>query len=328
MERSLSRLSVGRGGPRDLGAIGDGLARTALIKATLEASAGMPQSIAAENRLLEPHREIRDLLESALADDIPLQLRDGGFIRAGYFPALDELRALRDESRRLIAALQARYQADTGIPALKIRHNNVLGYFVEVPAKQGDRMMADETATFIHRQTMANAVRFTTTELNDLESSISKAADDLAHAAGQSAREQKVRSKFNTVEGVLKDCVVVMVDDSIVRGTTAKQLVQMVRKAGAKEVHFRSASPPVISPCFYGMDFPSHAELFYNQFKGDLKKMEEWLGVDSLAYLSQEGLHRAVKAANENSHGYCDACFSNNYPVPVDMAVSKDENEW
>ena len=147
-------------------------------------------------------------------------------------------------------------------------------------------------------------------------------------APGQSSREQKVRSKFNTVEGVLKDRVVVMVDDSIVRGTTAKQLVQMVRKAGAKEVHFRSASPPVISPCFYGMDFPSHAELFYNQFEGDLKKMEEWLGVDSLAYLSVEGLHRAVQAANDSSHGYCDACFSNNYPVPVDMAVTKDENEW
>jgi amidophosphoribosyltransferase len=77
---------------------------------------------------------------------------------------------------------------------------------------------------------------------------------------GQDARELKVKSKFNTVKGVLKDRVVVMVDDSIVRGTTARQLVAMVREAGAKEVHFRVASPPVISPCFYGMDFPSHDE--------------------------------------------------------------------
>jgi amidophosphoribosyltransferase len=145
---------------------------------------------------------------------------------------------------------------------------------------------------------------------------------------GQEVREQRVRSKFNTVGGVIKDRVVVMVDDSIVRGTTAKQLVQMVRNAGAKEVHFRVASPPVISPCFYGMDFPSHAELFYNQFDGDIERMKEWLGVDSLGYLSVEGLHSAVHAANEGKHGYCDACFSNNYPVPVDMTASKDENEW
>ncbi len=147
-------------------------------------------------------------------------------------------------------------------------------------------------------------------------------------APGQQAREHRVRSKFNTVGGVIKDRVVVMVDDSIVRGTTAKQLVQMVRNAGAKEVHFRVASPPVISPCFYGMDFPSHSELFYNQFDGDMERMKEWLGVDSLGYLSVEGLHRAVSAANEKSHGYCDACFSNNYPVPVDMTVTKEENEW
>ncbi len=147
-------------------------------------------------------------------------------------------------------------------------------------------------------------------------------------APGQQAREQRVRSKFNTVEGVLKGRVVVMVDDSIVRGTTARQLVQMVRNAGAKEVHFRVASPPVSHPCFYGMDFPSHEELFANQYDGDVDEMAKWLGVDSLAYLTIDGLKRAVLAANDNPHGYCNACFSGNYPVEVEVSVSKDENEW
>ena len=147
-------------------------------------------------------------------------------------------------------------------------------------------------------------------------------------APGQGRRESKVRSKFNTVEGVLRDRVVVMVDDSIVRGTTARQLVQMVRKAGAKEVHFRVASPPVVSPCFYGMDFPSYSELFANQMENDMERMRAWLDVDSLAYLSAESLMTAVRDANESPLGYCNACFTSKYPVPVEMDVSKDENEW
>ncbi len=177
MERSLTRLSVGRGGPRDLLAIGEGLSRTQAIRSALEAGVGMPHSISAEYEKLDPLHGLNDHLKRALADEVPLQTKDGGFIRASYAPALDELRSLRDESRRLIANLQARYQEETGVSTLKVRHNNVLGYFVEVPAKQGDKLASDETATFIHRQTMTNAVRFTTTELNELESEISKAAD-------------------------------------------------------------------------------------------------------------------------------------------------------
>jgi amidophosphoribosyltransferase len=144
---------------------------------------------------------------------------------------------------------------------------------------------------------------------------------------GQDKREIKVRSKFNTVEGVLKDRVVVVLDDSIVRGTTARYIVKMIRNAGAKEVHFRVASPPVISPCFYGMDFPSREELFANQFAA-VDDMAEWLGVDSLAYLSVPGLDEAVQTAHPRPLGFCNACFSANYPVPVEMGVTKDENEW
>lgn len=146
-------------------------------------------------------------------------------------------------------------------------------------------------------------------------------------APGQSTREQRVRTKFNAVQGVLKDRVVVMVDDSVVRGTTAQQLVTMVRDAGAAEVHFRSASPPVMWPCFYGMDFPSREELAANKH-GSVEAIAEWLGVDSLGYLSVEGMMDAVEAAHDGRDRYCHACFSGEYPVPVETDVVKEENDW
>src|ERR671934_171950 len=122
--------------------------------------------------------ELAGELDAALADELPHLKRDGGFVRAGYSAALDEARALRDESRRVIAALQARYADLTSVRALKIRHNNVLGYFVEVAAQHGKKMMAAPLkATFIHRQTLAGQVRFTTTELGELEAKIASAAD-------------------------------------------------------------------------------------------------------------------------------------------------------
>ena len=144
---------------------------------------------------------------------------------------------------------------------------------------------------------------------------------------GQSTREQRVRTKFNPVGGVLKDRIVVMVDDSVVRGTTARQLVQMVRDAGAAEVHFRSASPPVMWPCFYGMDFPSRGELAANKH-GSVEAIAEWLGVDSLGYLSVEGMMDAVEEAHDSRDNYCHACFSGAYPVPVETGVVKEENDW
>lgn len=146
-------------------------------------------------------------------------------------------------------------------------------------------------------------------------------------APGQDRREMRVRCKFNTVEGVLRDRIVVVVDDSIVRGTTSRFLVNMIRQAGAQEVHLRIASPPVISPCFYGMDFPSAEELLANKF-ASIEEMRQWLGVDSLAYLSVEGLMEAVRVAHPNGLGYCNACFTADYPVPVEIGVTKEENEW
>ena len=144
---------------------------------------------------------------------------------------------------------------------------------------------------------------------------------------GQSARDQKVRSKFNTVRGVLEGRSVIMVDDSIVRGTTSRHLVDMVRSANPAEIHFLVSSPPITHPCFYGMDFPSPEELMANRFDGDIERMGREIGVDSLRYLSADGLVKAVRKANGSEHGYCTACFTGRYPVPVDFDVQKEENE-
>ena len=141
----------------------------------------------------------------------------------------------------------------------------------------------------------------------------------------QEGREFKVKTKFNTVKGVIKGRKVVIVDDSIVRGTTSKQLVRMIREAEPKEIHFRVTSPPIKHPCHYGMDFPSKAELIANRCESDLEKIREELGVDSIAYLSMENLLDA--APHENGAHYCTACFSGVYPVPMDRETTKDVND-
>jgi DNA mismatch repair protein MutS len=179
LARALARLVVARGGPRDLAAIRDGITAAAELAAGLERRSELAAELAqAAQALRRPDPALARELDAALADELPHLKRDGGFVRAGYSAALDEARALRDESRRVIAALQARYADLTSMRALKIRHNNVLGYFVEVAAQHGEKMMAPPlNATFIHRQTLAGQVRFTTTELGELEAKIASAAD-------------------------------------------------------------------------------------------------------------------------------------------------------
>jgi amidophosphoribosyltransferase len=144
---------------------------------------------------------------------------------------------------------------------------------------------------------------------------------------GQKSREQKVRTKFNPVKGVIEGRSVIIVDDSIVRGTTSQYLVNMIRECNPAEIHFLVSSPPIISPCYYGMDFPSPEELIANQFNGDIVAIAKEIGVDSLRYLSPNGLVEAVKEANPSPNDYCTACFTSKYPVPVNFGVDKEENE-
>jgi DNA mismatch repair protein MutS len=181
IERALSRIALGRGGPRDLASLRDTLGETAGLRKLLIGTAlATPPALAEQAcRDLGDHATLVERLQRALAAELPLLSRDGGFVAAGYDSELDELRLLRDQSRRMMAQLQARYAEETGVASLKIRHNNVLGYYIEVTPQHAPKLMAatDGPSRFIHRQTMASAMRFTTVELGDIESRIASAAD-------------------------------------------------------------------------------------------------------------------------------------------------------
>lgn len=141
----------------------------------------------------------------------------------------------------------------------------------------------------------------------------------------QDIREMKVRSKFNTVRSIVEGKRVVIVDDSIVRGTTSRQLIRLVRESGAREIHFRVTSPPIRFPCHYGMDFPDRNELIANRCGGDVGQIRVELGVDSIGYLSLENLLGAVP--HKNGESYCTACFSGQYPTAIEADGSKNQHE-
>jgi DNA mismatch repair protein MutS len=179
MPRALSRIALGRGGPRDLGAILQGLTVGAAIAGLMGADGFDGELAEAASAITALPVGLSHRLAVMLADELPLLRRDGGFIREGADAELDEVRALRDQSRRVIAGLQLQYAEETGVKSLKIKHNNVLGYFIEVSAGNASSLTdGDEAkARFIHRQTMAGAMRFTTTVLSELETKIANAAD-------------------------------------------------------------------------------------------------------------------------------------------------------
>ncbi|GGA99663.1 DNA mismatch repair protein MutS [Allosediminivita pacifica] len=170
LDRALSRLGLDRGGPRDLAAIRNALGQAAALCGSL-GGMELPPLLAEACEALRGHEDVGDLLEDALIAEPPLLTRDGGFVANGYDTPLDESRTLRDEGRGVIARMQAEYVEQTGINSLKIKHNNVLGYFIECTATHAEKMrgMSDQ---FIHRQTTANQVRFTTVELSELETRI------------------------------------------------------------------------------------------------------------------------------------------------------------
>ncbi len=175
IDRALSRIALDRGGPRDLAAIRAGLAQAEVVAARFGET---PRLLAEAARALVGQQDLIAHLDRALVAEPPLMARDGGFIAAGYDGELDETRRLRDEGRGVIAGMQADFVAQTGISGLKIRHNNVLGYFIEVSATHADRMLsAPLSDSFIHRQTMAGQVRFTTVTVSQIETRILNAAN-------------------------------------------------------------------------------------------------------------------------------------------------------
>lgn len=143
-------------------------------------------------------------------------------------------------------------------------------------------------------------------------------------APGQDNRIFRVKTKFNTVRGLIEGRHVVIVDDSIVRGTTSKALVKLIRDANPKKISMRIISPPIVSPCFYGMDFPSREELIANHFNS-VEEIAKEIGVDDLKYLSVEKLMETVPS--DEGIDYCTACFTCQYPIPIEEEISKETNE-
>ncbi len=181
IERAVSRLSLERGGPRDLAALRATLAAVPKLKNILAAKSknnldgALPEALKKIVSRLGHHENLVDELERALEEELPLLPRDGGFIREGYYPPLDEIKRLKNNSQQVILQLQEKYAAATGIANLKIKYNNLIGYFVEVPVKFATQML--ENKDFIHRQSVLNAVRFTTVELTEVENEIRGAGE-------------------------------------------------------------------------------------------------------------------------------------------------------
>ena len=190
--RALGRIAAGRGSPRDLGQIRDGLSEARRLREALNASADLPSLLRDAAQALGGHSALIDHLERALAPTPPTERSQGGFIAAGYDHALDALRETSGNARRAIAALEARYRDEMATPSLKIRHNKVLGYFIEVPARHADRLMAADSG-FTHRQTMAGAVRFNSLGLHEEASRIAEAG---GHAlAAEEAHFEKLTAE-------------------------------------------------------------------------------------------------------------------------------------
>ncbi len=172
--RALGRLVAGRSSPRDLGQVRDGLRDALAIRNMLSDLPDTPALLAELLPQLGGHGALIDMLDRALVSSPPTERTNGGFIAEGYDASLDELREISGNARRAIAAMEARYRDETGIASLKIKHNGVLGYFIEVPAKHADALMEPDSG-FNHRQTMAGAVRFNSVALHEEATRIAEA---------------------------------------------------------------------------------------------------------------------------------------------------------
>jgi DNA mismatch repair protein MutS len=186
--RALGRLVARRGCPRDLGQLRDGLNEARRLHARLAGMADQPALLAALLPALTGHGGLVDLLTRALVPSPPIDAAQGGYIAEGYDAALDELRSAGGEGRRAIASLEARYRAQTGVTALKIRHNGVLGYHIEVPARHADQLMAADSG-FTHRQTLAGVVRFNAPDLHEQALRVGQAGAHALAAEGAHLEE-------------------------------------------------------------------------------------------------------------------------------------------
>jgi DNA mismatch repair protein MutS len=180
--RALARLALQRGGPRDLGAVRDAIEQgqtCAELLVTASRGIGLPGELAsAVERIRSASPQLGAVLSRALGDELPHVRRDGGFVRSGFKPELDEARQLAEDSRKVMAALEAKYVEETGVKTLKVRHNNILGYFIEVTQLNAKPLLSPPISEkFRHKQTMSNAMRFTTQELTEIEGRIASAGE-------------------------------------------------------------------------------------------------------------------------------------------------------
>jgi DNA mismatch repair protein MutS len=222
--RAIGRLAAGRGGPRDLGQLRDGLNEARRLHGRLSALPDQPKLLADLLPTLVGHGELVDLLSRALVPSPPVDAAQGGYIAEGYDAALDALRSTGGEGRRAIAALEARYRQQTGIASLKIRHNGVLGYHVEVPAKNADKLMPADSG-FTHRQTLAGVVRFNAPDLHEQALRVGLAG---AHALGAEAAHLEEL----TGEALKRANAIAAAADALARLDVASALAERAAEGG------------------------------------------------------------------------------------------------
>ncbi|MBB6192407.1 DNA mismatch repair protein MutS [Sphingobium wenxiniae] len=228
--RALGRIALGRGSPRDLGQLRDGLGEGRMLRERLDRLSDQPVLLAQLLPALDGHGEMVDALSRALVASPPTETANGGYIADGYDPALDELRRMAGDGRRAIAALEARYREQTGISALKIRHNGVLGYHVEVPARAADALMQPDSG-FTHRQTLAGAVRFNSVDLHEEAGRVAQAG---AHALVAEAAHLE-----DLIAAVLaRKADIARAADALARLDVAAALAERAAEGGWQRPHF------------------------------------------------------------------------------------------
>ena len=224
ISRALARLSAGRGSPRDLGSLRDGMAAAWNLREMLSHNPDRPPLLDVLLPALGGHGALIDLLTRAIVESPPLDASAGGYIAAGYDAALDDLRDTGGHGRREIAALEARFRVGTGIATLKIRHNGVLGYHVEVPARAADPLMATDSG-FTHRQTLAGVVRFNAPELHDVAMKVTQAG---THAlAGEAAHFEEL-----TVQALQSAVTIAATADALARLDVASANAERAVESG------------------------------------------------------------------------------------------------